>query len=526
MKTKETVNHHHCALMLRISRDKGENEETLQNHREMLQDFAAKQGYTYDTYEEIISGGIQEIDKRPELQRMINNISKYTAILCIALDRLARNGLVSQQIRRLCIDHEIMIITPAQSFDLANSSDDCLLFDISSTFAVREYEMIGKRNKMNKVARAKRGEWISGSVPFGYDRNKETKKLVINEKQAKIVQEIFRLHAAGMGSYKIRDILNAEGLKPAKAKAFNLPSIKRIIKNPVYKGTVVFNDRKRIKKNGKYIYQIVETVVTHEAHPYIIQPDDWEDANKTREERAIKAGMIREKPVIKSEPTILKDLLFCGICGRKMTIRKDNKSDEYFIKICHNLLPDSAEKCMNAGINVKYVIDLFMKEIESYKKEVEIELQKILADDFSSIEEEMKLNIESVENQLSIQRRGYDRILDKEIFADDYDLEHYRKRKQEIRNQISRLEKEREELLMKEQKNIDSSGKEMRYKAIIETMNQLYNHSDRVVQNEYVKTFVKAVYYYRKMPSEIRSLLTRDPRRKAYPFDIVLEYFE
>lgn len=82
----------------------------------------------------------------------------------------------------------------------------------------------------------------------------------------------------GLGSDRIVDQLNIEGYKPSRSMAFQKPTIKRNIKNEAYKGTLVINDRKRVKENGKYVYKILETVSTLNAHPPIIPVDDWERA--------------------------------------------------------------------------------------------------------------------------------------------------------------------------------------------------------------------------------------------------------
>ncbi|MFB5762282.1 recombinase family protein [Paenibacillus medicaginis] len=62
------------ALYLRISRAKGENEDTLQNHRELMQEFCREHGYTFEIYEEIVSGGKHQLEARPQLQKLIHNI--------------------------------------------------------------------------------------------------------------------------------------------------------------------------------------------------------------------------------------------------------------------------------------------------------------------------------------------------------------------------------------------------------------------------------------------------------------------
>ncbi|MEW9049973.1 MAG: recombinase family protein, partial [Neobacillus sp.] len=324
----------HIAIYLRISQEKkNENEETLKNHREVLVDFAKSLKCTYDIYGEVISGGKSELEDRRELQLLLNNIENYDAILCIELSRLSRNGLISQTVKQYCMDYDKPILTPYHEYDLANNENDRLMFDLGSLIASHEHGVIGKRSKMNKIQMSKAGLHVCGSVPFGYVRNNKTKRLEINEEEAKVVKYIFELHSRGLGSFKIRDILNKEGYKTAKNNHFELPTIKRIIKNPVYKGTIVFNDRKRKKKNGKFVYEIAETIVVDKAHPLIISPEDWDRVNQQRVERAKKTEIVREKAAIKTGITMLKDIIYCGVCGRKMVIRKDNKqTTNYTIK--------------------------------------------------------------------------------------------------------------------------------------------------------------------------------------------------
>ncbi|GAE24928.1 resolvase [Halalkalibacter wakoensis JCM 9140] len=237
------------AMYLRISQDKKlENFETLVNHRTLLESFACKNGFTFETYEEVLSGGSSELGKRPQLQRLLNEIETFDAILVVELSRLSRNGLISETVLQYCKDYDKPIITPEKVYDLANNDHDVLTFRFGALIASQEHALIGKRSKNNKIQMARAGLYISGSPPFGYVRNPKTKKLEIKEEEAETIRYIFTLHSQGLGSFKIRDILNAEGYKSATGKYFNLSSIKRIIKNPVYKGWTVFHDRKKVKK--------------------------------------------------------------------------------------------------------------------------------------------------------------------------------------------------------------------------------------------------------------------------------------
>ncbi|GAE36153.1 recombinase family protein [Halalkalibacter akibai] len=226
----------HVAMYLRISQEKkSENFETLANHRNLLKEFATNNGYTFETFEEVLSGGASELGQRPQLQKLLNEVEKFDAILVVELSRLSRNGLISETVLQYCKDYDKPIITPDKVYDLANSDNDVLTFRFGSLIASQEHALIGKRSKYNKIQMARAGLHISGSIPFGYVRSSTTKKLEINEEEAKTVRYIYSLHTQGLGSFRIRDILNMEGYKSATGKHFNLPSIKRILRNPVYK---------------------------------------------------------------------------------------------------------------------------------------------------------------------------------------------------------------------------------------------------------------------------------------------------
>lgn len=509
------------ALYLRISRDKGENEDTLQNHREMMHDFCGRNGYTYQSYEEIVSGGKYEIEARPQLQKLIENIGHYQAIFAISLDRLSRNGLVSQQIRQLCIDYDIKIITPTQEFDLANSDEDRLLYDISSVFASREYEMIGKRNKLNKMQRARRGEYISGKPAYGYRRNQLSKKLEIYEPEAEVVRYIFKLHGQGLGSRRIVDILNAEGYKPQLSNAFNLPTVKRIISNPVYKGTVVFNNRKRVKEDGKYTYKTMETILTENAHPAIILPEEWEQANRERVERAAKAKTIREKPAKVTGVTMLKDLLFCGICGRKLAIKKE-PNGAYSLKSCSYQLPNSAEKCSNCGIKLEYLEEEVVATLRNHKEHLKKELQLLEQEDVTNIEADLKEQLAHVKAQINENQRKQNNLIDlaiKGIFSHN----ELKEKKQDLINEQQALELTQEKL----QEQAESINVTSYIDRITHVINLLDVFEDLPVEakNRALKQFIRKIHYTRNIPEELRKLSTRNRERREYPFEYSIEYF-
>jgi site-specific DNA recombinase len=512
----------HIAIYLRISQEKrNENEETLKNHREILIDFAKSINCTYNIFGEVISGGKSELEDRKELQRLLNTLDKFDAILCFELSRLSRNGLISQTVKQYCMDYDKPILTPYHEYDLANNENDRLMFDLGSMIASHEHGVIGKRSKMNKMQMSRAGLHVSGNVPFGYLRNNKTKRLEINEDEAKVIRYIFDLHSKGLGSFKIRDILNKEGYKTARNNHFELPTIKRIIKNPVYKGTIVFNDRKRKKKNGKFIYEIIDTIVVDKAHPCIISPEDWERANQDQEERANKVVLLREKPAIKTGITMLKDLIYCGVCGRKMTIRKDNKnSTDFTIKRCEYLVHDG-QKCKNCGIKLEFVENEVYEEIQEYKEQLKETFKMIQLNDTSNIKNQLNQRLTQIDRQLKDIQNQQDRLLNLAIEG-IFTTEQIREKKQELLSTEQYLEKERKNTL-EELKNPSVENISEKLQGIITAIESLKIMNKEEV-NETLKTFIKKIMYTRIIPEELLKKSTRNEKRKYYPFQIEIEY--
>jgi DNA invertase Pin-like site-specific DNA recombinase/ribosomal protein L37AE/L43A len=510
------------ATYLRISRDKGENEDTLQNHRELMEEFCAEHNYTFDLYEEIVSGGKRSLDARPELQRLINNIGRYQAIFAVSLDRLSRNGLVSQLIKKACSDHDIKIITPAQTFDLANSEADRLLYDVSSFFATLEYEMMSHRNKLNKIQRARRGEYAIGKPAYGYRRNPETRRLEIHEPEAEVIRYIFRLYQEGYGIRQIADILKRSDYKLEKTNTFWPSTIRGILHNPVYKGSVVFHSYKRIRENGEYRIKVIDKIITEHAHPAIIQPEEWEQINRKRAQPGARSRITREKPAGKTGITMLKDLLFCGVCGRKLVIRRE-KHGIHTIKPCGYELADGMEKCYNRGIRLKFLEEEVVSKIRTYKQRLAIDLQHVLQQEHEQISAGLLGVLDGIaaqQQQIEQQQSKLLQLAPSGIFSH----EELVTKRQSLKEEAQQLLNTRERVL---QQIRDLEERPDLTDRLLDTIQLLeeFQYQTAEEQNETLKTFVKRIRYMRTMPEEIRNLSTRNPQRQAVPFSYVIEYF-
>jgi site-specific DNA recombinase len=103
------------AVYLRISRDKGENVDTLQNHRERLERLCEERGYTYTIYEEIVSGQAR-MEAREALNSLLDDLEKYDAVVVTAIDRLSRDLEYSIHIFKRLEKAGIPVITPERIY--------------------------------------------------------------------------------------------------------------------------------------------------------------------------------------------------------------------------------------------------------------------------------------------------------------------------------------------------------------------------------------------------------------------------
>lgn len=515
----------HLALYLRISQEKkNENVETLENHRQLLHEYCKNNDLTFVEYGEVVSGGKTELEDRPQLRRLLRDIEQFDAILVVELSRLSRNGLISQTVKQYCIDYDKPILTPyGQEYDLANSDNARLMFDVGAMISSHEHGVIGKRSKTNKLQMAKQGLHISGGIPFGYIRNPKTKKLEIVEEDAKAIRYIFRLHSQGYGTYKIRDILNSEGYKAARGGVFNLPSIKRIIRNPHYKGWTVFNDRKRVKKNGKMTYENVNTIVIKDTHPAIIPPKEWDEVNKERDNRVQLSNEIRERPATKTGVSMLKDLIYCGSCGRKLAIRKDVKeSTGYTIKRCE-YIQVNGEMCPTCGIKVSIVEDYVMEEIIHYKEQLHSYLSMLEQNGQSQLKEDKQLKLNQISKRLREVITDQKKLIDlalSGLFTNDELAE----KKQELGNLKLQLETQRDTLLAQPD-TVEIENTVDKVKEIIQIIDDIPNLEPEKA-NRTLKTFIEKIMYKREIPKELLRKSTRNMERKLYPFELEIKYFQ
>ena len=157
-----------------------------------------------------ISGATLE---RPALKRLLADIEskRVDVVVVYKIDRLSRALMDFAKLVEVFDRNNVTFVSVTQSFNTTTSMGR-LTLNILLSFAQFEREVIGERIRDKFAASRKKGMWMGGIVPLGYEV--QNRKLVINETEAKTVRMIFeRFLKIGSATPSSARALAAEGVR-------------------------------------------------------------------------------------------------------------------------------------------------------------------------------------------------------------------------------------------------------------------------------------------------------------------------
>lgn len=311
-----------AAIYLRKSRTEELSDsvdETLRRHKEILLDYAQKNGLTIaKIYEEVVSG--ESLYTRLRMLELLADVERgeYDAILCMDIDRLGRGAMSDQGIILETLKNSgTKIITPRKVYDLNNEMDET--YSEFETFMARqELKSIKRRMQRGIRKTVEEGGYVA-NAPYGYRRATKEKRptLEIEEEEANFVRIMFDLYVnKGLGCQQIADTVSAMGAKPRRSDRFGRTSVMKILRNPVYVGKIVWNRTANRKKYGQKQVTIrnpeEKWILADGLHPPIIEQELFEKAQEISSKKRhppAKQGTL-ENP--------LAGLVTCARCGKHM----------------------------------------------------------------------------------------------------------------------------------------------------------------------------------------------------------------
>ena len=250
-----------------------------------------------------ISGATMD---RPALQRLLADIAigRIDVVVVYKVDRLTRTLSDFARIVEILDKNQVSFVSVTQQFNTTTSMGR-LTLNVLLSFAQFEREVTGERIRDKIAASKKKGMWMGGTVPLGYDAR--DRKLVVNESEAETVRHIFRRYTELKSVRVLKTTLDAAGIVSKKrvltdgrvvgGNRLARGALYLMLQNRLYRGEIVHKDK-------AYPGQ----------HQAIIEQDLWDAV------RVILKGnrVAREEGATTKQPSLLTGLLL-DAQGERMT---------------------------------------------------------------------------------------------------------------------------------------------------------------------------------------------------------------
>ncbi len=353
--TKPVVRKLRCAVYTRKSSEEGLEQEfnSLDAQREACEAYIASQraeGWVLveDRYEDGgVSGGTLD---RPALKRLLADMGaeRVDVVVVYKIDRLSRSlsdffKLVDQFER-----NNVTCVSVTQSFNTTTSMGR-LTLNMLLSFAQFEREVIGERIRDKIAASRRKGMWMGGFVPLGYDV--KDRKLVVNEVDAKKVRLIFeRFTKIGSATTLVR-ALRDEGVTGKYGKLVDKGYVYKLLNNRTYIG-------KAVHKGTIYPGE-------HEA---IVSQALWDKVHTILSD----SPRLRAARTRAQTPALLKGLIF-GPTGRAMTpthTRKGGRLYRYYVST--DVLKRDPNACSVRRVPAAEIESAVIEQVRSVLRSPEI----------------------------------------------------------------------------------------------------------------------------------------------------------
>lgn len=500
-----------CAIYVRVSTEMQVDGFSLDAQINTLKRYAEREGMIIvDTYEDAGKSG-KSIEGRPSFKKLLDDIKngldiKY--VLVYKLSRFGRNAADILNSIELIQSYDINLIATEEGIDSSQTSGK-LLISVLSAVSEIERENILEQTMNGRREKARQGGWNGGFAPYGYEL--VNGEFILIPDEADDVREIYDLFVNENLSYrKIAHRLNLQGKNKELKKNRSLTSwsndaVKGIIRNPIYKGTIAFGRRTKVKIRGtRDEYARVETdkyISGQGKHEAIISEELWNQAQEKIKSRS-KTG---PNPAY-NRTYLLSGLLRCPCCGGRMssavnqwkTIDGAAYSSAYYR--CRNAWNETGHHC-----DYKYRFD--MKELDdSIISFVKKTINKGLFAE--KIKEEFKQTIDV--SHLLKEKKQYESKLsqvlnNKQMLENKIDympmdtphrdqkLEDYNKRLDELYDVVDEIEKCIKDV-DKKIKGIENSSKNYDFiMANLEAFESLFDKMDDTERRKMITMLIKEI---------------------------------
>lgn len=293
-------------------------------------------------------------DDRPAFQEMIFKATRperpFDHVVVHSLSRFSRDSLHSELYVRQLRKAGVSLISITQ--DIGQDASGEFIRKVLNVFDEHQSRENAKHVHRAMLENARQGFWNGSRPPYGYDvvvverrGNRDKKVLVINDREADIIREIYGLATGSqgrpMGVAAIAIHLNSRG-ETRRGRPFDTGGVHHLLTSTTYVGRHPFN--RRDSRNGRMRppSEWIEVEV-----PAIIDQALFDSV-----QRHLKSRNSRRVPArVTNGPTLLAGLARCGHCGSAM-IQNTGKGGAYQYYCCSKKVRQGAKACPSKRIRM------------------------------------------------------------------------------------------------------------------------------------------------------------------------------
>ena len=408
------------ALYCRLSQDDGieGDSNSIQHQKAILQKFAEDHHFPSPCFyvDDGFSGGNFQ---RPAFQQMISDMEngEIGIIVTKDLSRLGRNqlhtGLYIEE-RFPMFGVRYIAINDNVDTDSSESNDLMPFKNLFNEWFIRD---TSRKIRAVLKAKAERGERLGTRTPYGYRKDPDTKKLIVDEEAAAIVRRIFAMCAGGSGPSQIARILKKEQILTPTMYAYTRygithtcldtahpynwsnSAIANLLENEIYLGNTInmkhssrsYKDKRRVEHPRE------ECLVFENTHPALITREVWDVVQRVRKNKRRLTKM--------EEQSKYSGLVFCADCGSNMVLhRAHTMSASYNHFTCRTYKKDG-EACTGHYIRECVLDEVVLEDLRRVTAMAREHPEKFAAYIGSKQSAELQREIRRQEKELAAMRK-------------------------------------------------------------------------------------------------------------------------
>ena len=341
-----------CAYA-RVSTDSRKQGDSLENQKETYEQLICSNP-EYEFAGVYSDQGISGFcEKRPGFQEMIRKAKagEIDLIITKSISRFARNTVTVLKVARELKELGVGIFFEEQNISTL-SGDGEMMLAVLSSFAQEESRSMSENNKWTIRKKFEQGKIMINTERFlGYGKD-EYGGLSINVKEALIVAFLYDMTLFGLGSSRLKNLLNFLGVKTVTGGEWHEGTINGVLINEKYKGDLhlqkTFTPENKRNQSRKNKGEVQSYYIT-DNHPAIVSTDLWDQVQEERARRKKNRNIGSGGTAKYQNRYSLSGMLICPYCGKNLRRRQVYKKKIQWL--CGTYIDAGKQACKGLRID-------------------------------------------------------------------------------------------------------------------------------------------------------------------------------